>query len=171
MVFRCIAVMLLLGLGPLPELPAAAQTLAGVAHWSGSVTLGEAVNVPNGATLLIEAGTRIVPQSAEAVITVNGKLLIEGTKAAPVIFDSPNGWGGIVFVKGEPGSRIRHARFARAASAVSAVATEFTVVQTEFRGCEFAMKLEREASPLIEDSRFVDNGIGIDSEMKSIPKV
>jgi len=150
---------------------AVAADLAGSTRWSGEVKLTEPVNVPPGATLTIMAGTRVVAQSPEAFITVAGKLLVEGTPAAPVVFDTPAGWRGLQFVEGETGSHIRHARFARAASAISTIATDFTVANTEFHGCEFAIKLEREANPVIENSWFVDNGIGIANEMKSGPSI
>ncbi|MCM2265176.1 MAG: right-handed parallel beta-helix repeat-containing protein [Desulfuromonadales bacterium] len=152
-------------------LPVLAADLPGATRWSGEVRLSEAVTVPSGATLTIAAGTHIVAASAEALIVVSGKLLVEGTQAAPVLFDTPSGWRGIQFVEGEAGSRIRHARFARAASAVSTIATDFTVANCEFQGCEFAVKLEREASPVIENCWFADNGIGIANEMKSGPTI
>ena len=151
--------------------PVAAADLPGVTRWSGEVRLTEAVNVPVGGTLTITAGTHIVPQSAEALIAVSGKLLVEGTPGSPVSFDAPAGWRGIQFVEGEAGSRIRHARFARATTAISTIATDFTVTNTEFHGCEFAIKLEREASPVIESNWFVDNGIGVANEMKSGPTI
>lgn len=155
----------------LVALPVLAADLPGATRWSGEVRLSEAVNVPAGATLTIAAGTHVMAQSAEALIAVSGKLLVEGTQAAPVVFDTPSGWRGIQFVEGEAGSRIRHARFARAASAISTIATDFTVANSEFQGCEFAVKLEREASPLIENSWFADNGIGVSNEMKSGPTI
>jgi len=155
----------------LTALPALAVDLPGATRWSGEVKLGEVINVPRGATLIIAAGTHVVAQSPETLITVSGKLLVEGTQAAPVVFATPIGWGGIHFTEGEVGSRIRHARFARAASAITTIATDFTLANSEFQGCEFAVKLEREASPVIENSWFADNGIGISNEMKSGPTI
>ncbi|HSR26145.1 MAG TPA: NosD domain-containing protein, partial [Candidatus Eisenbacteria bacterium] len=151
--------------------PAPAADLPGATRWAGEVRLKEAVSVPHGATLTIAAGTRVVIPAPDATITVLGKLLVEGTPAAPVVFDSPAGWNGIHFVEAEGGSRIRHARFSRAAAAVSTIATDFAVANSEFQGCEFAVKLEREASPLIENCWFADNGIGISNEMKSAPTI
>lgn len=161
---------LLLFLG-LTVFPAMAADLSGATRWSDEVKLKEAVNIPHGAKLTIAAGTRVVAQSPEAFIAVAGKLLIEGTPSAPVIFETPSGWQGIQFVEGEAGSRIRHARFARATSAISTIATDFTVANSEFHGCEFAIKLEREANPVIENCWFADNGVGISNEMKSAPTI
>ncbi|NJC89112.1 MAG: right-handed parallel beta-helix repeat-containing protein [Desulfuromonas sp.] len=155
----------------LMALPALAANLPGATRWSGEVRLSEAVSVPRGATLTIAAGTHVVAVSAEALIAVSGKLLVEGSPAAPVVFDTPVGWQGIQFTEGEAGSRIRHARFARAAQAISTVATDFTVANSEFQGCEFAIKLEREANPVIENNWFADNGIGVSNEMKSAPTI
>jgi parallel beta-helix repeat protein len=158
----------LLGLLALPVL---AADLPGTTRWSGDVKLAEATNIPKGAKLTIAAGTRIVASSPDAIITVSGKLLVEGTPSAPVVFETPPGWHGIQFVEGEAGSRIRQARFSRAATAISTVATDFTVANSEFRECEFAVKLEREANLLIENNTFADNGIGISNEMKSVPTI
>lgn len=149
--------------------PVAVAEISGATRWAGEVRLKEAVSVPHGATLTIAAGTRVVAHSPEAHITVGGKLLIEGTAAAPVVFDTPAGWRGIQFTEADAGSRIRHARFGKAAVAISTIATDFTVADSEFRGCEFAVKLEREASVLIENNTFADNGIGVSIEMKSTP--
>lgn len=151
--------------------PAMAADLPGTTRWSGEIKLREAVNIPRGATLTVAAGTRVVAPSPEAIIAVSGKLLVEGTQAAPVVFATPAGWRGIQFVEAESGSRIRHARFARAASAISTIATDFTIANSEFQGCEFAVKLEREANPVIENNWFADNGIGISNEMKSAPTI
>lgn len=168
-VFRHLVVLLLLT--GWSTQPALAANLPGTTRWTGEVRLAEAVNVPRGATLTIAAGTRIVASSSEAVLAVSGKLLVEGTQAAPVVFETPAGWRGIQFVEGEKGSLIRHARFTRAASAISTIATDFTLANSEFQGCEFAVKLEREANPIIENNWFADNGIGIANEMKSAPTI
>lgn len=155
----------------LTALPVPAADLPGATRWSGEFRLTEAVSVPQGATLTIAAGTRVIASSADAAIAVSGRLQVEGTPTAPVTFETPAGWRGIQFVEGEKGSRIRHARFARAAAAISTIATDFTLSNSEFQGCEFAVKLEREASPIIENNWFADNGIGISNEMKSAPTI
>lgn len=154
----------------LTALPALAAAPAAT-RWSGEVRLKDAVSVPAGTTLTIAAGTRVIVQRPETHIAVNGRLLIEGTPAAPVIFETPPGWQGIHFVEGEPGSRIAHARFTRAAVAISTIATDFVLGNSEFQGCEFAVKLEREANPVIENNWFADNGVGIANEMKSAPAI
>jgi len=150
---------------------ARAQTVSGKVRWSGEVRLTEAVDVPHGATLTVAAGTRVLPLTAEAGLTVSGKLLIDGSGAAPVVFDAPPGWRGIQFTEGDAGSRIRYARFTRAAVALSTVATDFSVSNSVFSGCEVAIKLEREASPKIEDNLFADNDTGVANEMKSSPTI
>lgn len=152
-------------------LPAMAREYPGATRWVGEVKLVEPVSIPRGATLTIGPGTRVTTQSADALIAVAGRILIDGTAAAPVVFDTPVGWQGIQLVEAEAGSQIRHARFARAASAVSTIATDFTLANSEFQGCDFAVKLEREANPVIENCWFADNGIGIANEMKSMPVI
>ena len=70
--------LLVTGLTLLPQI-VTAKTLSGTTRWSGTVSLDEAMTVPRGATLIIAAGTTVVPKKADALISVSGKLQIEGT--------------------------------------------------------------------------------------------
>lgn len=151
-------------------LSAQAGQLSGQVRWTGQVQLKSATVVPKGATLTIAAGSRVLVSDASAGISVQGRILVEGSEAAPVVFAAPEGWVGIDLVEGEP-SRFRHVRFSKAMAAISSIATPFEVSHGEFRDCETAIKLLRETSPLIEASLFIDNGIGIDNEMKSAPTI
>ncbi len=163
-------ILLVTALAMLPQ-AVAAKTLSGTTRWSGTVNLDEAVTVPRGATLIVTAGTTVVPKNADALINVSGKLLVEGTAAAPVVFKGKGDWRGIEFFEGENGSRIRFARFSGASAALSTIATPFAVSDSHFEKCEFAIKLVREGSPTIENNTFADNGIGVSSEMKSNPRI
>ncbi len=60
--------------------------------------------------MTVEPGTAVLVQPGTgAVITVRGRLLVRGTAAKPVVFDTAGGcakgrWGGIVFARGSSGS-------------------------------------------------------------------
>jgi len=144
-----------------------AGTLPGETAWQGEVRLTAPVTVPRGGVLTLAPGTVVRPQSPEARLLVNGVLKVQGSAEAPVLFAAPAGWLGIGFVEGEPGSEIDYAEFHRAETAVSSIATPFSLRHSSLRECQTAVKLLREARPLIEQNRFLGNRIGIDSEMKS----
>ncbi len=82
-------------------------------RWSGEVTVTQDTRVAPGATLVIEAGTRVHftqalstktdPQfwSPETELAVEGTLLVEGTQDNPVLFAPVEGvWGGIIAAPG-----------------------------------------------------------------------
>jgi len=145
-----------------------AGQVQGETCWRGEVLLRQAVRVEPAAVLTIAPGTVIRPQSPQAKLIVAGILKVQGTANEPVTFAAPAGWEGIEFVEAPPGSSFDHAVFSRAAIAVSSVATGFTLRHCTFRDGGTAVKLLREASPVIEENLFAGNEIGIDSEMKSV---
>lgn len=149
----------------------AAGSVQGKVVWRGEVVLKQPVTVAPGATLTIAAGTVVRPQNAEAGISVQGVLLVQGTAGARVTFSAPPDWKGIEFFEAPKGSRIEFADFAGAQAAVSSVATPFVLRNCTFNACGTAVKLLREASPLIEDCLFADNDMAIDNEMKSGPTI
>lgn len=146
-------------------------TLQGQIRWEGEVALKSAVTVAPGAVLTIAPGAEVKPLVPGAKIVVQGTLAVKGTKAAPITFSSAPGWQGIEFIEAPRGSSIEHARFRNAQSAVSSIATPFVLRATTFRDCGTAVKLLREADPVIEDCLFENNEIAIDNEMKSAPLI
>ncbi len=163
--------LMLLALAPLRALAEEPTILSGETRWSGEVKLSRAVQVNQGATLIIAPGTRIRPAKAEARLLIRGLLKAQGTSAAPIVFAGTADWQGIEFYESDPASIIEQARFEKAATAISSLSANFTVRGSTFRNCGTAIKLLREASPLIESSTFADNRIGIDNEMKSAPTI
>jgi len=145
-----------------------AGTLQGKVSWRGEVLLRQAVRVGPAAELIITPGTVIRPQSPQAKLVVAGTLKVEGSAREPVTFAAPLGWEGIEFVEAPEGSAVEHAVFSHAATAVSSVATSFVLRHCVFRDGGTAVKLLREARPVIEENLFAGNEIGIDSEMKSV---
>lgn len=144
-----------------------ARELNGQERWSGTVALKEPVQVMPGGTLTIAAGTRVTVKDPQARISVQGRLLVEGSKAAPVVFDGVAGWEGIEFMEAPPDSRVRWAEFRAAVAAISSFSTNFRVENSTFRDSEFGVRLWRESSPVIVDSLFENNQIGVANEMKS----
>jgi hypothetical protein len=92
----------------------APQTVSGRALWDpegGPYHVNGVVRVPSGAALKIAAGTQVVC-GPDAVLQVSGKLEVEGSREAPVVFRPAEGaklWQGIHFVGGS--STLVHCRF------------------------------------------------------------
>ncbi|MDT8441769.1 MAG: right-handed parallel beta-helix repeat-containing protein [Desulfuromonadales bacterium] len=164
---RSIDLLWLAGLGLLLTLPAQAAELTGKPLWRGQVELTETTIVHEDAVLTIVAGTRVVVTDPAAKLIIRGRLLVQGSRRTPVVFASPAGWEGIEFMEAKPGSQINWTRFAGAKMALSSFGTDFTVANSHFEDCEFAIKLFRESAPLIVDSEFVNNQVGVDNQMKS----
>lgn len=155
-----------------PVTAAAVQTLpAGETVWQNSVQVDQPVRVAKGSRLVIRPGTLVKITVADALIDVSGRLVIEGSIARPVVFQTPPGWKGISFIEAEAGSSISGARFASAEAAISSIATDFRVVDSTFTECGTAIKLLRESSPRIENNRFEQNDMAIDNEMRSAPTI
>ncbi len=76
--------------------------------WGGLVTIKGDIVVPEGATLRIAAGARVVFTTPSTAIVVFGELSIEGTPELPVSVGGPVRWAGITVM---PGGRaaLRHA--------------------------------------------------------------
>jgi len=150
-----------------PVADAKIQTLTGKTIWSKTVIVAESVVVPAGAELVIEAGTTVRITAPDAQITVSGRLLVNGSAAHPVRFDSPPGWPGITLAESSVESLFEQVQFAGAETAISSLASRFVVRSSTFRNCGTAIKLLRESPIRVEKCRFIDNKIGIDNEMRS----
>ncbi len=62
--------------------------------WCGDVTATGDLQVPAGDRLVVQAGTTLT-MPADAGLTIDGELVVEGTADAPVLFTSEGTWGGI----------------------------------------------------------------------------
>lgn len=140
-------------------------------RWQGNVELAGPVEITSGVTLRIAPGTRITARTPQATLQVAGALLVEGTAEAPVIFLTPAGWQGISLQPGDERHLLAHVRFAGAARAVEGEAVALTIRHGTFEGCRIAVRLVRGASGLVENSRFIDNGIGVDVELRSVIEI
>ena len=135
------------------------------------MTLSEPFLVPVGSELRIAAGTIVRITTPEAGLNVQGKLLVNGSKGDTVQFLSPPGWKGISFLEAKQKSVIDYAVFAKAESAISSIATSFSVTHSQFTACGTAIKLLRESPVLVEDNLFEQNDIAVDNEMKSVATI
>jgi len=167
---RVSAAILLLLLSAIPAF-ALKQLPAGETVWQDEVVLNEALRIPRGSTLIVAAGSKIKVTSPSANIDVSGVIQVRGSARRPVVIESPPGWQGINFVEGEKGSLFSAIRVDGAESAISSIATDFSVTDSVFTNCGTAIKLLREASPRIEKNRFEDNEMAIDNEMRSNPLI
>ena len=157
----------------LPAVTVVASTTlpAGETIWQGKVVVDKSIRIPSGSKLVIKKGTVVRITTPAAQIDVAGILQIAGTVAKPVVFDSAQGWLGISFVEAGKGSSIVGARFSKAETVVSSIATDFAVTDSSFVDCGTAIKLLRESSPLIENNHFEKNDMAIDNEMRSAPTI
>ncbi len=166
----CLAAALVL-LAAAPDALAASVsgTLHGTTRWEGEVELGAAVVIPEGALLRIAPATVVRPLVPEAKITVQGRLVVEGSAGAMVVFAAVPGWQGIDLLDADPATRIEGAVFDGAQTAISSSGSNFILRGVNLRGCETAIKLLRQSSPTIEGCLLEGNAIGIDTEMRSSP--
>ncbi len=148
-----------------------AETISDEISWQGEVRLSEPVQVAKGAVLTLKAGTRVIVSDPQLTLTIQGRLLINGTAQAPVLFETARGWKGISFIEAESGSHIVQARFSDCEQALGVIATSPLIKESEFRGCKAAIKLLRESSAEIRDNRFDGNDLGLGIEMRSSPLV
>ncbi|MBI5099949.1 MAG: right-handed parallel beta-helix repeat-containing protein [Nitrospirae bacterium] len=95
---------------------ASGKTIIRDTVWKGEITLTEDIVVPEGVTLTILSGTmvNIIPSdrtkngaeylSFMTEMTIRGRLVIDGTREAPVVFqvknDKPDRWAGIIIDRG-----------------------------------------------------------------------
>jgi hypothetical protein len=86
----------------------AVQTLPADTTWTGTVVVEDTLEVPAGVTLTIDAGTTVQMKQAVS-LRIFGRLLAEGTEAAPIRFtrQSTGTWGRLMFIQAAD-SRLAH---------------------------------------------------------------
>ncbi len=83
--------------------------IAASTSWDGVIRLTGTVVIREGVTVTVDPGTEVLVQpGVGAEVIVKGRLLVRGTDARPVVFDTAGGcpegpWGGIVFAPGSTG--------------------------------------------------------------------
>jgi hypothetical protein len=169
-------VLLLAAAGSAAAAPARPATdvcgqLAGNTTWTAAGspyrTCDQDVEVPAGATLTIEPGVRVELGAFHSVV-VKGRLVVQGTAAAPVRFVSTGPgitWGTLTLDAGSGPSEIAHAEFSdggsgRARTMLLVASSQATVRDTLFTSSEGATPAGaaldiRDASPSVVRSRFI----------------
>lgn len=148
-----------------------AEEINGKVRWSGQVDLQESVVVGPDALLVIAPGTKISIANPQVKISVRGLIQATGNAKSPIIFKGPTGWLGIEFMEAPRKSFLRWAEFYAAKAAISSFATDFRVENCLFKEGEFGIRLLRESSPVVINSTFENNQVGIANEMKSGPEI
>jgi len=145
--------------------------VAGRTEWSGTVEVTADVWVPPGSELVIRSGTRV--RFAEALSTktdplfwhpgtelaVGGRLVVEGTPDAPVVFDG-EGWGGLVAA---PGGRVRlrGVRIRNAQEGLLAVGARAVLEDVVVEGGEFGLVAGPGARIEAAGTRIRGAGVGV----------
>ncbi len=148
-----------------------ARELTENVHWSGQVSLKESLVVGPDVTLTIAPGTQISIADSQVKISVRGLIKASGNATAPIVFKGPKGWLGVEFMEASKGSHLTWVEFYSAQAAISSFATDFKVDNCTFKDGEFGVKLLRESSPVLINSTFENNQVGIANEMKSGPEI
>jgi hypothetical protein len=139
--------------------------------WSGTVHVVGDVLVPEGVTLTISPGTKVMFDSSESSkiepvflsmqteIMVRGRLLVMGEKSRPVSFESaPEGintkkpargdWGGIMFDGEASGkSKILFANFEMADTAVGLFGSSPDLSDIKIRDCKYGIVSQGNSAP------------------------
>lgn len=154
-----------LAAGPAAQPLVVSGRLPADAVWGGVVEVADDVMVPRGRTLRILAGSRIVPRPADTSrtepdfldndteILVRGRLVVEGARGRPVVFEpnedaGPDGsWGGIIFDGG--GGSVRHARIVGARTGVTCVGASPALADLEIAGGRFGIAVHAGSSPAV----------------------
>ncbi len=142
----------------------------------GEVVLAADLLVPAGRTLTLRPGTRvyIVPSestkidpewlSAGTELLVRGRLLVEGSPEAPVMFvptaipeGEDVGWAGILLDKAS--ARIAHAHIFAAESGVLCLASSPRIHASRMEGCRYGIIAQEKSAPHVSASR-IEKGEG-----------
>lgn len=145
--------------------------------WSGIIIVEGDVMVPNGVTLTIDHGTKVMFSKGTKLI-VNGSLYAEGqansaitlTSALPFSERKPGDWGGIVFSELSLNSRVEYCviNFHQQilCQTDSLRLTDSIIAESSVAGiiCD-------SSSPVIEDTMFTKNEVGIRCEGSAAPTI
>lgn len=144
--------------------------------WQGTVRLDEDVLVPAGVTLTVKAGTTVTVAAAESTktdpeylsplteITVRGRLVVEGTAAAPVAFAGAGGktgeWAGIIVDHGT--ATIAECRVTGAETGITVIDGTLQLRRATLRENRYGLTAEgAKAEAAITESRITGNDYGL----------
>ena len=157
------------------ELSVKTGTLNANETWSGHIVIRGEAELPEGAALTIERGTRIhfdAESSPASKLIVRGELYVQGDADAPVSFiAAPRSrkWHGALMEPGSSG-RFLHARFTAAKAHIRSSSVQAQFCQFENASVHAALAVEASA-PLIEDCRFLGNDAAIQCDRQASPEI
>ena len=147
--------------------------------WRGHVSVQGEVLVPEGTTLTIERGCRVVFDAqadgdalSSSRLTILGEIYALGDADAPVSFIAEPGsrqWRGVLLEPTGAG-RIAHARFAAAKAHTRSSSVQFQFCQFENARDHAALAVEA-SSPLVEDCRFMGNDAAVMCDRQASPEL
>jgi parallel beta-helix repeat protein len=164
-------------IGVLAALPAAASVLTTDTVWKGEVSVTEDVLVPQGVTLTILPGTTVTISPSDSTktepeylsplteITVRGTLKAEGTREAPVLFQSVKGarnegWSGILIDDGTVS--LHSCSIQGAETGVHVLKGVLSAKHSVIRRNRYGIVVQASATDVrFESSRVADNEYGI----------
>lgn len=160
----------------LAPLAASGAVLTANTVWQGAVRVGEDLLVPAGVTLTVRAGTTVTVAAAESTktdpeylsplteITVRGRLVVEGTAGAPVVFSGEGGkageWAGIIVDRGT--AELADCRVSGAETGITVIDGALRLSRATLRGNRYGLVAEgAKAEAAVDGSRITDNDYGL----------
>lgn len=133
------------------------DTILGIADSPWTVT--SSVTVPSGVTLTVESGVRVEFANGTRILVDEGKMVADGTEAAPIVFGRPDGashsWDGFVFRDTLEENRLTHFSMEYgddAGHSIEVTQARLTIQFGEWPTTEDTMIEMDEPSVIIEDS-------------------
>ncbi len=144
--------------------------------WSGEVLVVGDVLVPEGVTLTVAPGTKVMFSASESSkiepvflsmqteIMVRGRLVVKGEAGNPVTFTAApealntkkperGDWGGLIFDgPGASGSSVSNARFDGADTAVAAYNSSPSIAGCRFKDCRYGIVCMGKSAPKVTGS-------------------
>jgi parallel beta-helix repeat protein len=140
--------------------------------WSGKVVLDDAVRVADKALLTIKPGTEI-RFSGSAALTVQGRVLANGTEQNPISFLSDSGteagsWHGISFLGSKEESELAHVRIEGAVQALTINGSKVSIVSSVLQSGIKGIYMGAEAIVKVDDVTIRNMGeVGIEASTHS----
>ncbi|AJE02480.1 right-handed parallel beta-helix repeat-containing protein [Geobacter pickeringii] len=155
---------------------AVAGVLTADTVWQGKVTVGEDLLVPAGVTLTVRGGTTVTVTAAESTktdpeylsplteITVRGRLVVEGTAGAPVVFSGEGKkageWAGIIVDGGT--ATLSGCTVSGAETGAAVIGGTLRLHRATLRENRYGIVAGGKGSEAtIEESRIADNDYGL----------
>lgn len=138
--------------------------------WQGEILLRQGVVVESGAVLRLLPGTTVTAEAGKGIsVTVLGRLTVEGTEKAPVVFTATGpepeagtaAWEGLrLSGEGEGRHSLAGFRVERAREGVSLTGTSASFSSGTFSNCGAGIRGNQKSSATVDNCAFVENGAG-----------